>query len=237
MQNMADKDQSAQVSSLNDKGDKQEEMPKVNEDIEMASAEEVTPTILNRTVLNEDPSMDAVMGLRVTLTDLRQQIARAVVSGAPQDELAKLQEQAVNIKNCIQFLDDAQAFCISPPTSEGTATSSVGFPGTVLNPRSAHIIPPDLPIWQWRGNVWRKDVDVHDSVEDLLDTFSLIIESNGLSVDSSWSRLVPIKMNRDQRSWFNEVLKGRSLTWSEVRRIIVKTYAAQDVAQELEHMD
>ncbi|KAG0809320.1 hypothetical protein G6F17_013750 [Rhizopus arrhizus] len=44
-------------------------------------------------------------------------------------------------------------------------------------------------------------------------------------------------MNRDQRSWFNEVLKGRSLTWSEVRKIIVKTYAAQDVAQELEYMD
>ncbi|KAG1370370.1 hypothetical protein G6F61_012093 [Rhizopus arrhizus] len=74
-------------------------------------------------------------------------------------------------------------------------------------------------------------------LEDLLDTFSLIIESNGLSVDSSWSRLVPIKMNRDQRSWFNEVLKGRNLTWSEVRKIIVKTYAAQDVAQELEYMD
>ncbi|KAG1530273.1 hypothetical protein G6F51_013889 [Rhizopus arrhizus] len=44
-------------------------------------------------------------------------------------------------------------------------------------------------------------------------------------------------MNRDQRSWFNEVLKGRNLVWSEVRSIIVKTYAAQDVAQELEYMD
>ncbi|KAG1573003.1 hypothetical protein G6F48_013390 [Rhizopus delemar] len=44
-------------------------------------------------------------------------------------------------------------------------------------------------------------------------------------------------MNRDQRSWFNEVLKGRNLVWSEVRKIIVKTYAAQDVAQELEYMD
>ncbi|KAG1033410.1 hypothetical protein G6F43_013576 [Rhizopus delemar] len=68
-------------------------------------------------------------------------------------------------------------------------------------------------------------------------TFSLIVESNGLSADASWSRLVPIKMNRDQRSWFNEVLKGRNLTWSEVRKTIVKTYATQDVAQELEHMD
>ncbi|KAG0733296.1 hypothetical protein G6F66_012260 [Rhizopus arrhizus] len=68
-------------------------------------------------------------------------------------------------------------------------------------------------------------------------TFALIVELNGLSIDSSWSRSVPIKMNRDQRSWFNEVLKGRNLIWSEVRKIIVKTYDAQDVAQELEYMD
>ena len=237
---MADNDQSTQVFPLNEKDniDKQEkETSRVNEDIEMATVEEAAFTTSNHFEVKEDPSIDAVMGLRVTLTDLRQQIARAVVTGAPQEELTKLQEQAVNIKNCIQFLDDAQAFCITPPTPVGNAAFSSGISSTVFNPRSAHIIPPDLPIWQWRGNIWRKDADVHDSVEDLLDTFSLIIESNGLSVDSSWSRLVPIKMNRDQRSWFNEVLKGRSLTWSEVRKIIVKTYAAQDVAQELEYMD
>ncbi|EIE80639.1 hypothetical protein RO3G_05344 [Rhizopus delemar RA 99-880] len=237
---MADNDQSTQVSSLNKKGNlnqQEEETSRVSEDIEMAIVEEAASTTSNGFELKEDPSIDAVMGLRVTLTDLRQQIARAVVTGAPQEELTKLQEQAVNIKNCIQFLDDAQAFCITPPTPVGNAVFSPGFSNTAFNTRSAHIIPPDLPVWQWRGNVWRKDADVHDSVEDLLDTFSLIIESNGLSVDSSWSRLVPIKMNRDQRSWFNEVLKGRSLTWSEVRKIIVKTYAAQDVAQELEYMD
>ncbi|KAG1140504.1 hypothetical protein G6F36_015838 [Rhizopus arrhizus] len=115
---MADKEQSAKVSSLNEKDDfdKQEETSKVNEDIEMTMAEEAASTVLNLAELKEDPSTDAVMGLRVTLTDLRQQIARAVVTGAPQEELSKLQEQAVNIKNCIQFLDDAQAFCISPST-------------------------------------------------------------------------------------------------------------------------
>ncbi|KAG0754392.1 hypothetical protein G6F22_021024 [Rhizopus arrhizus] len=86
-----------------------------------------------------------------------------------------------------------------------------GHATNVSHPRSAHVIPPDLPIWQWQGNIWRKEAEAHDSVEDLLDTFALIVESNGLSIDSSWSRLVPIKMNRDQRSWFNGVLKGRNL--------------------------
>ncbi|KAG1140826.1 hypothetical protein G6F37_012916 [Rhizopus arrhizus] len=164
----------------------------------MASEQE-DPSTLHQGTQAEDPSVDAIMGLRVTLENLRQQIARAVVASANQEDFLKLQERAVNIQNCIKFLDEAQAFCVPPLPSTNDATFS--------------------------------------SVEDLLDTFSLIIESNGLSVDASWSRLIPIKMNRDQRSWFNEVLKGRSLTWSEVRKIIIKTYAAQDVAQELEHMD
>ncbi|KAG1436022.1 hypothetical protein G6F56_013735 [Rhizopus delemar] len=44
-------------------------------------------------------------------------------------------------------------------------------------------------------------------------------------------------MNRDQRSWFNELLKGRSLNWDEARAIIINTYATQDVAQTLNNID
>ncbi|KAG0814717.1 hypothetical protein G6F19_013087 [Rhizopus arrhizus] len=214
-----------------------EEASKVIEDTEMANVEETPSLMAASLVSNDDKSVDAVMGLRVHLEELRQQIARAVVSGASQEQLSKLQEQAVSIKNCIMFLDEAQAFCVSPPIPTGDIILGPGHATNVSHPRSAHVIPPDLPTWQWQGNIWRKEAEAHDSVEDLLDTFALIVESNGLSVDSSWSRLVPIKMNRDQRSWFNEVLKGRNLVWSEVRKIIVKTYAAQDVAQELEYMD
>ncbi|KAG1038281.1 hypothetical protein G6F43_012711 [Rhizopus delemar] len=214
-----------------------EEASNAMEDTAMTNAEEATSPMAVRSASNDDKSIDAVMGLRVTLEDLRQQIARSVVSGAPQEHLTRLQEQAVSIKNCIMFLDEAQAFCVSPPVPTGDMILGSSNHTSISYPRSAHVIPPDLPIWQWQGNVWRKEADVHDSVEDLLDTFALIVESNGLPIDSSWSRLVPIKMNRDQRSWFNEVLKGRNLAWSEVRKIIVKTYAAQDVAQELEYMD
>ncbi|KAG1075537.1 hypothetical protein G6F42_025606 [Rhizopus arrhizus] len=228
---MTDNNQSTQVSSLNEKGKtgKQEETSRVSEDTEMANVEETPSLMAASLVSNDDKSVDAVMGLRVHLEELRQQIARAVVSGASQ-------EQAVSIKNCIMFLDEAQAFCVSPPIPTGDIILGPGHATNVSHPRSAHVIPPDLPTWQWQGNIWRKEAEAHDSVEDLLDTFALIVESNGLSVDSSWSRLVPIKMNRDQRSWFNEVLKGRNLVWSEVRKIIVKTYAAQDVAQELESL-
>ncbi|KAG1297297.1 hypothetical protein G6F64_013079 [Rhizopus arrhizus] len=235
---MTEKEQTYELSVLHQNAipnKNVQENVEVYEDIEMANAGKASTTLENSQI--EDPSVDAVMGLRVTLENLRQQIARAVVAGATQEDLLKLQERAVNIQNCIKFLDEAQAFCVPPPPPISDTSFSADLSSRNPNPRLDHLIPSDLPIWQWRGNVWRKDADIHDSVEDLLDTFSLIIESNGLSVDASWSRLVPIKMNRDQRSWFNEVLKGRSLTWSEVRKIIIKTYAAQDVAQELEHMD
>ncbi|KAG1022511.1 hypothetical protein G6F43_014241 [Rhizopus delemar] len=96
-----------------------EETLKAIEDTEMANVEETSPLMAASPTSNDDKSIDAVMGLRVTLEDLRQQIARAVVSGAPQEHLTRLQEQAVTIKNCIMFLDEAQAFCVSPPTPTG----------------------------------------------------------------------------------------------------------------------
>ncbi|KAG1388916.1 hypothetical protein G6F59_015756 [Rhizopus arrhizus] len=130
-----------------------EEIPKAIEDTEMTNAEETSSPMATSHVASDDKPVDAVMGLRVTLENLRQQIAHAVISGAPQDHLKGLQERAVTIKNCIMFLDEAQAFCVSPSTPTGEAVLG---PGNHLNtsyPRSAHVIPPDLPIWQWQGNL------------------------------------------------------------------------------------
>ncbi|KAG1135576.1 hypothetical protein G6F37_012664 [Rhizopus arrhizus] len=237
---MTEKEQTYESSVLNQNAipsKNVQEIDDVYEDIEMANVERAPIATIENSQIEDNSPVDAVTDLRVTLESLRQQIARAVISGASQEDLRELQERAVSIKNCIIFLDEAQVFCVTPPLPANESIPGSKLSNTTVYPRSDHIIPSDLPVWQWRGNVWRKDADIHDSVEDLLDTFSLIVESNGLSTDASWSRLVPIKMNRDQRSWFNEVLKGRNLTWSEVRKIIVKTYATQDVAQELEHMD
>ncbi|KAG1255806.1 hypothetical protein G6F68_010085 [Rhizopus microsporus] len=237
---MTEKEQTNESSMINQNAipsKNVQEIDDVYEDIEMASVERTPIATIESLQIEDNSPADAVTDLRVTLESLRQQIARAVISGASQEDLRKLQERAVSIKNCIIFLDEAQAFCVTPSLSANESIPGPKSSNTTFYPRLDHIIPSDLPVWQWRGNVWKKDADIHDSVEDLLDTFSLIVESNGLSADASWSRLVPIKMNRDQRSWFNEVLKGRNLTWSEVRKIIVKTYATQDVAQELEHMD
>lgn len=149
----------------------------------------------------------------------------------PSDELKALQDEATRIKNCILFLDEAESVSSRPSSVANSSSSAPAFnyhqPASRLN----HLIPANLPVWQWRGNEWKKDAGVQDSVEGLLDSFALIVEFNGLNLDKNWARLISIKMNRYQRSWFNESLKGRNLTWLEVCKIIIKTYAAQDMAQ------
>ncbi|KAG0752698.1 hypothetical protein G6F57_023454 [Rhizopus arrhizus] len=62
------------------------------------------------------------------------------------------------------FLDEAQAFCVSPPIPTGDIILGPGHATNVSHPRSAHVIPPDLPTWQWQGNIWRKEAEAHDSL-------------------------------------------------------------------------
>ncbi|KAG0892305.1 hypothetical protein G6F33_014006 [Rhizopus arrhizus] len=126
-----------------------EETSKVIEDTEVVSEQE-DPSTPHQGTQAEDPSVDAVMGLRVTLENLRQQIARAVVAGATQEDLLKLQERAVNIQNCIKFLDEAQAFCVPPHPSTNDATFSSGISSRNPHPRLDHLIPSDLPVWHGR---------------------------------------------------------------------------------------
>lgn len=103
--------------------------------------------------------------------------------------------------------------------------------------RDSYYIPSDLPVWQWKGNVWDSEAYVHETVEDLLDAFNLIIHSNGLNIDSNWSRLIPIKMSIDQRSWFNEVLFDHPYSWNQVRDIIINTYGTEDYTLHIERVD
>ncbi|KAG1261833.1 hypothetical protein G6F66_014338 [Rhizopus arrhizus] len=148
---MTEKEQTYELSVLHQNAipnKNVQENVEVYEDIEMANAGKASTTLENFQI--EDPSVDAVMGLRVTLENLRQQIARAVVAGATQEDLLKLQERAVNIQNCIKFLDEAQAFCVPPPPPISDTSFSADLSSRNPNPRLDHLIPSDLPIWHGR---------------------------------------------------------------------------------------
>ncbi|RCH98756.1 hypothetical protein CU097_005735 [Rhizopus azygosporus] len=139
--------------------------------------------------LGDGESTDAIEALRLTLKNLTQKLARGVALNAPSDELTALQDEATRIKNCIFSPSSIANALFSSPSPDYQQPAS----------RLSHLIPSDLPVWQWRGSEWKKDANIHNSVEDPLDSFALIAESNGLKLDKNWERLIPIKMNRDQR--------------------------------------
>ncbi|KAG0783823.1 hypothetical protein G6F22_008536 [Rhizopus arrhizus] len=216
--------------------------PMVPVDTHSTSSQEATEPVLPyqndadmMETADENPlvtsNIDSLTILRQQLQEVSQRFARGVSNHLPMDQLESLRNEASHIASCIKYLLEVQTYC-DPPKVETIQQYS-----NQSSNRFDHFIPNDLPTWQWVGNVWRTDVEVHDSVEDLLDTFALIVSSNGLAIDQHWMRLVPIKMNRDQRSWFNGILKGRSLNWDEARSIIVNAYATQDVAQTLNNID
>lgn len=149
--------------------------------------------------LGDGESTDAIEDLRLTLKNLTQKLARSVALNAPSDELTALQGEATRIRNCILFLDETRFVCSSPSSIANALFSSPSQDYQQSASRLSHLIPSDLPSWQCRGSEWKKDANIHNSVEDPLDSFALIAESNGLKLDKNWERLIPIKMNRDQR--------------------------------------
>ncbi|KAG1141710.1 hypothetical protein G6F36_015662 [Rhizopus arrhizus] len=117
---MTEKEQTYESSVLNQNAIPSKNIQGIDdvyEDIEMANVERAPIATIENSQIEDNSPVDAVTDLRVTLESLRQQIARAVISGASQEDLRELQERAVSIKNCIIFLDEAQAFCVTPSLS------------------------------------------------------------------------------------------------------------------------
>ncbi|KAG1539522.1 hypothetical protein G6F51_009086 [Rhizopus arrhizus] len=161
----------------------QDVSPLVPADIRSTSSQEATEPVLpyqndadmmetaDENLLVTD-STDSLTILRQQLQEVSQRFARGVSNHLPMDQLESLRNEASHIANCIKYLLEGQIYC-DPPKVETTQQSV-----NQSSNRFDHFIPNDLPTWQWVGNVWRMDVEVHDSVEDLLDTFALITLNN-----------------------------------------------------------
>ncbi|KAG2232614.1 hypothetical protein INT48_001303 [Thamnidium elegans] len=44
-----------------------------------------------------------------------------------------------------------------------------------------------------------------------------ILEAHSLNMDDHWERLLPVSLNKEERSWFNEKLRNKALSWTEAR--------------------
>lgn len=80
------------------------------------------------------------------------------------------------------------------------------------------VVPSGLPFLQLKGNsLWKQNQDTYDSVFDFRTAFETIFRAHVQPFDSNWERLLPVCLNSEQISWFEENLSSKSLPWSEAR--------------------
>ena len=102
---------------------------------------------------------------------------------------------------------------------------------------SKQIVPTDLPMLQWTGNVHDNSKTVFASIHECLDRFEDIIESYGQDINTHWCRLLPRMLSPDQRSWFIDNLKPHALLdWSFARKTLVDKYGIQDADRQAQFM-
>lgn len=190
-----------------------------------------------RTTPSAPTTSTGIPQLKNVLQELIDRITVGCIAGMDPLELTTLMAQAETQSRSIRQLEELSAVASSTPTTIPATIPSVPAP-SILAPRN-RFIPADLPTWQWTGNVWNDSAVVHDTVEDLLSVFEMMVQSNGLDLDADWSRLAPIRMSADQRSWYNESLRNQGYPWDVARAMIIETYAAEhqdNVAQLVEEL-
>ena len=111
-----------------------------------------------------------------------------------------------------------------------SSSSSAGRPqGSTRNA----IVPTDLPLLQWTGNVFDQSKVIFSSVQECLDRFEDIVESYDQDLNAVWCRLLPRMLSPNQRSWFVSHLKPQAnLPWSFARKTIVGKYGIQDAERQ-----
>ncbi|KAG2191345.1 hypothetical protein INT47_005859, partial [Mucor saturninus] len=89
--------------------------------------------------------------------------------------------------------------------------------------KNATYVPDSLPYLQLRTDtvIWKKNAEIFESVYDFCMQFKTVLEAHGLSLDESWERLLPMSMNKEDRSWFAEALKKKQLNWSQAENILM----------------
>ncbi|OAD67613.1 hypothetical protein PHYBLDRAFT_173945 [Phycomyces blakesleeanus NRRL 1555(-)] len=84
-------------------------------------------------------------------------------------------------------------------------------PPAILEDKKSMVVPSNLPFLQLCTETRvKQNRDVFDSVYDFCQEFTMVLESHSLSLDSCWERLLPICLNKEERSWFEDKLKGKA---------------------------
>lgn len=85
------------------------------------------------------------------------------------------------------------------------------------------LVPPSLPYLQLASDSSppKKNTEVFDSVFDFCKKFKTVLEAHTLEPDFHWERLLPICLNKEDQSWFEEKLKNKNLYWKQAESFIL----------------
>ncbi|OAD69474.1 hypothetical protein PHYBLDRAFT_172113 [Phycomyces blakesleeanus NRRL 1555(-)] len=85
-------------------------------------------------------------------------------------------------------------------------------PTAVLAEKISMLVPNNLSFLQLRS-------DIHPMKE-----FTMVLELHSLSLDSCWGRLLPTCLNKEERSWFEDRLKGKVYRLKHTESILLDHY-------------
>lgn len=92
--------------------------------------------------------------------------------------------------------------------------------------KKSMLVPGNLPFLQLRtdSHLVKPHREVFDSVYDFCQEFTTVLEAHSLSLDDSWERLLPTCLNKEEKSWFEDKLKGKALKWKEAESLLLDHY-------------
>ncbi|OAD68283.1 hypothetical protein PHYBLDRAFT_173289 [Phycomyces blakesleeanus NRRL 1555(-)] len=99
-------------------------------------------------------------------------------------------------------------------------------PASKPHDKRSTLVPSNLPFLQLRseGPLVKANRDVFDLVYDFCQEFTTVLEAHSLSLDSCWERLLPTCLNKEERSWFENKLKGKAYNWKKAESILLDHY-------------
>ncbi|OAD67126.1 hypothetical protein PHYBLDRAFT_174509 [Phycomyces blakesleeanus NRRL 1555(-)] len=99
-------------------------------------------------------------------------------------------------------------------------------PASKPHDKRSTLVPSNLPFLQLRseGPLVKANRYVFDSVYDFCQEFTTVLEAHSLSLDSCWERLLPTCLNKEERSWFEDKLKGKAYNWKKAESILLNYY-------------
>jgi len=199
----------------------------ISTDIEMDDALE-NDAASSEVQINIDVEATAVMLLESAKEDLERKKARYYVLLGNYLSASKANPGSNTMISAFAAHKDAQESFLEAQKTLNVLKASntpVREDGAADEKKSS-LVPGNLPFLQMRtdSHIVKPNRDVFESVYDFCQEFTTVLETHSLSLDDSWERLLPACLNNEEKSWFEDKLKGKALKWKQAESIILDHY-------------